>query len=223
MELLSLNQSSDSVPTMSNTAFAISELSTLERSLRNQTRIPTRQAPIHRFELQNEALRKAFSPAGRTTFRYLQEEPGTYAGRTVLFSRLPSFPTEIVEDFGILSSDEDDEDVLYESADSLASWLLDESGAYHTMLAIYLQYMPLLSQHILLASLSDAEFSTSDEHMMFVAESFLMSDEKRLAQGAAIFLIKCCGPEGTEVLQNELSVQELPHAGLIQGAIKLLS
>lgn len=105
----------------------------------------------------------------------------------------------------------------------MAEWLIDAPNEYHTIFAGYLQKMPLMSSRILMATLSDAELSTSNESLLYSVSSFLKSTDKRLAQTAAIFLLICGGTLGKELLLQGLSTQKLPHVKLIQGISKLLS
>lgn len=137
--------------------------------------------------------------------------------------RLHDFPSEIKKHLNRLSKAQETETNLYEVASSIAEWLIDASNEDQTLLAAYLHKMPLQSSRILMAALSDAEFTTINETLLHSASSFLKSADKRLAQTAATFLITCGETLGKSLLQQALSNQELPHLQLIRGISELLS
>lgn len=100
---------------------------------------------------------------------------------------------------------------------------MDAPNEYHTFFAGYIQGIPLVSSRILMAALSDAEFSTINGSLLSSVSSFLKSTDKRLAQTAATFLLTCGGTPGRNFLWQVLSTQELPHSQLIKGISDLLS
>lgn len=116
---------------------------------------------------------------------------------------------------------------LYKFSDFVAEWLIDAPNEYldecQTFLASYIQVIPPTSSRILLAALSNAEFSNSNESLLTSVSLFLKSSDKRLAQTAAAFLLTCGGALGRDFLFQILSTQELPHSQLIKGIIELLS
>lgn len=52
--------------------------------------------------------------------------------------------------------------------------------------------------------------------------SFLYSEDKRLAQTAASFLLTCAGDLGRDFVFQELSTKKIPHERLIKGLIVLI-
>lgn len=50
----------------------------------------------------------------------------------------------------------------------------------------------------------------------------LYSEDKRLAQTAAIFLLTCVGDLGRDFVFQELSTKKIPHELLIKGLTELL-
>jgi hypothetical protein len=177
------------------------------------------QDSISNEALQFEAINKIFLRKGVANFQYLRDS-GTSTFSSYYLS-LDSFPLEIKGYFARIYSNQESEIVLYEIAGLIAEWLMDNPNGYQTIFAAYLQSIPFSSSRILLAALSDAEFSTSNEYLLHFVSSFIKSDDKRLAQTAATFLLTCGGDFG-KILLSQLLTQELPHRQLIQGINKLL-
>lgn len=174
---------------------------------------------INKSALQYEAINRIFSSRGVASFQYLQDS-GT-ATFSSLSLPMESFPTEMKEYFERISINQESEIILYKTADLIAEWLIDATNGYQTTFAVYLHSIPLANSQILLAALSDAEFSTSNEYLLNCVSSFIKSDDKRLAQTAATFLLTCGGNLG-KIFLSQLLTQELPHLQLIQGINKLL-
>jgi hypothetical protein len=151
------------------------------------------------------------------------QEIGTSTLASVQFSSLSSIPSEIKEYLFRLSKTQPSESSLYQISTLLAEWLMDAPNEYQTFFAGYIQDIPLINSRILMAALSDAEFSTNNRSLLFSINSFLNSTDKRLAQTAATFLITCGGTLGRKFLGQTLSTQELPHSQLVKGISELLS
>lgn len=100
---------------------------------------------------------------------------------------------------------------------------MDASHEYQTFFAGYIQTVPLKNVRILMAALSDAEFSTDNGSLIASVSSFVKSTDKRLAQTAATFLLTCGGSLGRDFLFQVLATQELPHSRLVRGISELLS
>lgn len=163
-----------------------------------------------------------FLHRGVANFQYLQEI-GTSTLASVHFSSLNSIPNEIKEYLVRLSQTQSSESVLYQISNLVAEWLMDAPNEYQTFFAGYIQDIPLINSRILMAALSDAEFSTSNRRLLSSVSSFLKSTDKRLAQTAATFLLTCGGTLGRDFLWQTLSTQELPHSQLVKGISELLS
>lgn len=163
-----------------------------------------------------------FLHRGVANFEYLQEI-GTSTLTSVQFLSLNSIPNEIKEYLVELSQTQSSESALYQISNLIAEWLMDAPSEYQTFFARYIQDKPLMSSRLLLAALSDAEFSTSNGSLLSTASSFLKSTDKRLAQTAATFLLTCGGTLGRNFLWQTLSTQELPHSQLVKGISELLS
>jgi hypothetical protein len=163
-----------------------------------------------------------FLHRGVANFQYLQEI-GTSTLASVQFSCLNSIPNEIEECLDRLSQTQSSESALYQISNLVAEWLMDAPNEYQTFFAGYIQNIPLMSSRILMAALSDAEFSTGNGSLLSSVSSFLKSTDKRLAQTAATFLLTCGGSLGSNFLLQTLSTQELPHSQLIKGISELLS
>jgi len=154
---------------------------------------------IDRSVLQNEAVRRVFLHRGVANFQYLREI-GTSTLASVQFLSLDSIPNAIKECLVGLSQTQSSESALYQISNLVTEWLMDASNEYQTFLAGYVQGIPLMSSRILMAALSDAEFSTSNGSLLSSVSSFLKSTDKRLAQTAATFLLTCGGTLGRNFL-----------------------
>jgi hypothetical protein len=177
------------------------------------------QDSINKEALQHEAISKIFSRKGVAGFQYSRDS-GTSTFSSHYLS-IDSFPNDIKEYLDRISINQESESVLYEIADLIAEWLIDAPNGYQIIFTAYLQSIPFSSSRILLSALSDADFSTSNEYLIHFVSSFIKSDDKRLAQTAATFLLTCGGDLG-KIFLSQLLTQELPHLQLIQGINKLL-
>ncbi|MBE9155814.1 hypothetical protein IQ265_03050 [Nodosilinea sp. LEGE 06152] len=177
---------------------------------------------IDRRILQNEAVHRIFLHKGVASFQYLQEM-GTSTFPSVQFLTLNSVPYKIRECLDKLSQVQEGESNLYETSSLMTEWLMDASHEYQTFFAGYIQAIPSTSAQILIAALSDAEFSTGNDSLLASVSLFLKSTDKRLAQTASIFLLTCGGTLGGDILSQILSTQELPHSQLVRGISELLS
>lgn len=172
--------------------------------------------------LQNEAVRRIFLYRGVANFQYLPEM-GTSTLPSVQFLSPDSIPDEIKKCLDRLYHTQESESALYEVSNSVAEWLIDAPNEYQTFFTRYIQTIPLMSRRILIAALSDAEFSTNNESLLSSVSLFLKSTDKRLAQTAATFLLTCGGTLGKEILGVVLSKEEVPHSQLVKGISELLS
>ncbi|MEA5466150.1 hypothetical protein [Leptothoe sp. PORK10 BA2] len=170
----------------------------------------------------DEAVRRIFLHKGVANFQYLQET-GTSTFSSVHFSTLNSIPYKVKECFDRISHFQEGENNLYETSSLIAEWLMDAPHEYQTFFAGYIQTIPSKSVRILIAALSDAEFSTDNSSLVASVSSFIKSTDKRLAQTAAAFLLICGGSLGKDFLFQVLATQELPHSQLVRGISKLLS
>lgn len=179
----------------------------------------TNQSLISNEALQHEAISEIFSRKGVADFQYLRDSgTSTFSSR---YLHLDSFPNDIEEYLNRISINQESESILYEIADLIAEWLIEAPNEYQIIFTAYLRSIPFSSGRILLAALSDADFSTSNEYLLHFVSSFIKSDDKRLAQTAATFLLTCGGKLG-RIFLSQLLAQELPHLQLIQGINKLL-
>jgi hypothetical protein len=122
-----------------------------------------------------------------------------------------------------LSQAQESESNLYETSNLVAEWLMDAPDEYQTFFAHYIQSIPSTSARILIAALSDAEFSNSNKNLLTSVSLFLRSSDKHLAQTAAVFLLTCGDALGRDSLFQILFTEELPHSQLIKGISELLS
>jgi hypothetical protein len=176
------------------------------------------QISIGRSVLQNEAVRRIFLHRGIANFQYLQE-----SGTSTLPSIQNSIPDKIKEYLVKLSHAQESESVLYDLSNLVTEWLMDAPNEHQTFFARYIRDIPLISSRILMATLSDEEFSTSNGNLLSSVSSFLKSTDRRLAQTAATFLLTCGGTLGKDFLWRTFSTQELPHSQLVKGISELLS
>lgn len=177
---------------------------------------------------EDEVLRKIFSQLrSKAQFYRLEDIPTSSisfpsSGRFLEYS----FPSEVSSHIDTLWHGEGEERVLYESADQLSEWLTHDSNElvnYHFFLSDYLQKILAVSSRILLASLSDAEFSTNNKMLLDTVCLFIKSEDIELAQAAVNFLITCGGSFGEALLQEATLTQDLPHSRLVQGMQDLLT
>ncbi len=136
---------------------------------------------------------------------------------------LNDFPIHIKEFLNQLRAGLEDEDALYEIAETIVDWLADESDEYQASLAIELQNMSSPARHKIVSVLADTETQINNHHLLETIGSFLLSTDKILAQSSAVCLLTCGGIVGKEVLQNQLRLDNIPHFQLIRGIIKLFN
>ena len=142
---------------------------------------------------------------------------------TLPLLKVIQLPTEIRKSFEQLLIDQDNEKVLYEVADKIAEWLVDSSQEFQRVLTLYFSSMSSRAKRILVAALSDAEITINSRALFDSIGLFLESDDKRLAQAAATYLLNSGGILGKNFLKDVLATKVLPHSKLIQGIIKLLN
>lgn len=185
------------------------------------------QIPVHRKEIVDTIISKFFP----STFTYsstfssdcLDLECRETTRTSTSSLRLREFPREIEKQLNRLCKIQTSERELYEIASLVAEWTIDAPIEYQILLAVHIQNTCTVSSRILMAVLSDIEFSTKSKILLDSASLFLKSADKRLAQTAATFLIICGGDLGKSILQKTLSSQQdLHHFTLIQGISKLL-
>lgn len=113
---------------------------------------------------------------------------------------------------------------LYEIADSIANWVTEASGAEQAALAAELSELRSKDVRVLLSALADSEVQLRSERLLHTIAGFLDSDDKRLAQAAALCLLQCGGGLGGTLIRFRLdNPASLPHVELILGAINLLA
>jgi hypothetical protein len=173
--------------------------------------------------LQNQSIRVIFSHKGGVSFQFSQDS-GTssiYPPPQIDYY-LNKFSDEIKSYLDKLFLVDKSEDTLYKIADSIAEWFVDIPDEYHVLIVSYLNNLPLLPKRILLAALSDAEFLTENEELIYFAGSFLKSSDKRLAQTTANFLLTCCKESGKTLLKKTLDNEEIPHSRFVKGIVELI-
>jgi|GEM_PF-5168034 len=131
---------------------------------------------------------------------------------------------EVQEHFRNLHKKLDDEKSLYENAQAIVAWIEETEQEYEcqTIIAALLESLPVLSSHILLATLNNAEILIVNFDLLNVVSYLLGSENKRVAQSAATYLLVCGGELGERLFQAKLDSGTLPHSPLIQGISKLL-
>jgi len=115
----------------------------------------------------------------------------------------------------------ENENDLYKISDSAAEFLLGIASEDHDFIISILKLLPLPSMRIMIASLSDAGFTTKNESLIYFVSSFLSNENKAIAQTSAIFLLSCCGSLGGKLVAQ--GKDKVPHAILVNGIIELLS
>jgi hypothetical protein len=113
------------------------------------------------------------------------------------------------------------DNVLYEIASSVTEWLIDSHSYDQTIFATYFKNTSLEASRILMTVMSDEGFLTSNENLLNYVSLLVKSDDRWIAQTAAIFLITCGGDIGENYLLKILS-QGVVHSQLIQGISKIL-
>lgn len=106
--------------------------------------------------------------------------------------------------------------------ESLVEWLENTIDEHHVYLASFIKGISVEDVRELLSALSNAEFKTDNETLMISVCSFLYSEDKRLAQTAAAFLLTCAGDLGRDFVFQELSTKKIPHAHLVKGLTELI-
>lgn len=142
----------------------------------------------------------------------------------VQISSLPDLPQGIRNQLTELSPASASEDDLYEIADAVADWVANASDAEQAVFAIYLQELSPRGARVLLSALADSEVHIRSEQLLWTIASFLDSEDKRLAQAAAVCLLDCGDALGSRILRERITrAESIPHAQLIQGIIDLLA
>jgi hypothetical protein len=155
----------------------------------------------------------------RTFWLWRQAERSEWTG---LYT-VPRLPDKLREQLQILHREER-EDGLYKIADAIADWMIDASGAEQSVFATYIGGLTARSARILFSAIADAEVQVASERLLHTIAGFLGSEDKRLAQTAAVCLLQCGGGLGGTLLRARLnSPASLPHIQLILGAVNLLS
>lgn len=141
----------------------------------------------------------------------------------VQISPLPDLPQEIRNQLTEISQASASEDNLYEMADAVTEWVVNTSDAEQAVLATYLQELSPRGARVLVSALADSEVHLQSEQLLWTITSFLDSEDKRLAQAAAVCLLECGGTLGRCILIERMKEAEfIPHAQLIQGIQELL-
>ncbi len=110
-----------------------------------------------------------------------------------------------------------DEEYLYRELLSIAFELADRNDPRSA--ALCLNGMSDDCARIFLSCLSDAEFFTDYQPLLKLAQNYLESTNKQLAQSAAAFLCFCCGKDGEKKIEASLRRFELPHKELVRGMV----
>jgi hypothetical protein len=119
---------------------------------------------------------------------------------------------------------EENEETSYKIADAIAEWVGDASGAEQTVFTTHVRELSPTGARILFAALSDAEVRIASEWLLHAIAEFLSSDDKRLAQAAAVCLLTSSSALGRTLVQQKLKdPTSLPHAQLIRGIMNLLA
>ena len=119
---------------------------------------------------------------------------------------------------------QESEEALYNIADTITDWITEASGTEQATLAAEFRELRSRDVRVLLSALADSEVQLQSERLLHTIAGFLGSDDKRLAQTAAICLLQCGGVLGSTLLQFRLAnPASLPHVELILGAINLLA
>ena len=113
------------------------------------------------------------------------------------------------------------DNVLYEIASSVTDWLIDSPSDDQTIFATYFKNTSLEVSRILMTVMSDEGFLTRNKNLFNYVGLLVKSDNRWIAQTAAIFLITCGGDIGESYLLKILS-QGVVHSQLIQGISKIL-
>lgn len=110
-----------------------------------------------------------------------------------------------------------DEEYLYGELLSIAHELANHNEVRSATL--FLKGMSDDCARIFLSCLSDAEFYTDYKPLLKLAQKYLKSPNKQLAQSAAAFLYFCCGEEGEKMIETSLKKFDLPYKELVKGMV----
>lgn len=113
-----------------------------------------------------------------------------------------------------------DEEYLYRELLSIAFELADRDDPRSAVLC--LKGMSDDCARIFLSCLSDAEFFTDYKPLLKLAQNYLKSTNKQLAQSAAAFLCFCCGEYGDKMIKVALKRSDVPHKELVEGIINTI-
>lgn len=155
----------------------------------------------------------------RTFWLWMQAERSEWTG---LYT-VPRLPDKLREQLETLNQ-EQREDTLYKIADEIAGWVTDASGAEQSVFSTYVSELRPRLARILISAIADAEVALASERLLHTIAGYLGSEDKRLAQTAAVCLLQCGGGLGGTLLRARLNNSaSLPHIHLILGAINLLA
>jgi hypothetical protein len=139
---------------------------------------------------------------------------------TGLYTRLPEKLREQLEAL----NQEKREDRLYDIADEIARWLRDASRAEQSVFSNYVTRLIPTAVRILISAIADSEVQLSSGRLLYTIAGFLGSEDKRVAQSAAICLLQCGSGVGGALLRDRVNrPASLPHVQLILGTINLLT
>jgi len=139
-----------------------------------------------------------------------------------LIALLPTFPDEIEAAIDTMQEDRTQESLLYEAAETILSWIQGniESNEFQMVLLSILQLLPPSGVRVLLASLADNVVHVKNPSLVKKIAEHLFSDNKRIAQAAALCLLKCADRAGSEILKTSISANP-PNAKLLAGILKM--
>jgi hypothetical protein len=142
----------------------------------------------------------------------------------VQIASLPDLPQGIHNRLTELSQASASEDDLYAIAEAVTEWIANAADSEQAVLATYLQELPARSARILLSSFADGGVHFTSEQLLWTVAGFLDSEDERLAQAAAVWLLECGNALGRRILLGRMTEAEsIPHAQLIQGIMELLA
>ena len=206
------------VPT--NTKSSSENLDELKNSLKHHSK----SLSIDNYALLN-LLGKTLSASPHSLVQNLLDESIlTYTSTAPIwrFVGLNDFPAQIREFLEQLQNTQTKEDDLYEIAEAIVEWLIENPEEYQTSLSVELRKMSAIASRILIVSLRNTEAQINNKYLLDAIGYFLRSPDKVLAQSSATCLLVCGGSLGDNIVQKTLLGQDLPHYQLIQGVIKLL-
>ena len=170
----------------------------------------------------DELLATAAAPGDIASSQFVRPRQGTDYQPRYRVVALPDLPRSLRNVLVRQDDAQSDDDELYDAADAVGAWIEEQvpDAFASAIAAAILKQLRGRSVGVLLAALADRELHLEGDAFLQRAATFLFSEDKRLAQVAAICLATCGGANGRALAEGVVG-KGAPHSELIAGALRL--